>query len=98
MKKGQENKVYSLKKVLYDLKQASRVWYTRINSYFVGNGFHRCPYEHILYIKFNLFGDIVIVCLYVDDLIFTGNNSKVISEFREVVISHFEMTDLGLMS
>jgi hypothetical protein len=38
------------------------------------------------------------VCLYVDDLIFTGNNSKMIVEFREAMIRCFEMTDLGLMS
>ena len=43
-------------------------------------------------------GDILIVCLYVDDLIFTGNNSKLIVEFKEAMISCFEMTNLGLMS
>ena len=33
-----------------------------------------------------------------DDLIFIGNNLRMISEFREAIISHFEMIDLGLMS
>ena len=73
IKKGQENKVYMLKKTLYGLIQVPRVWYTRIDSYFIGNGFHRCPYEHTLYIKSNS-GDILIVCLYMDDLIFIDNN------------------------
>ena len=50
-----------------------------------------------MYIKFDPSGDILIVCLYVDDLIFIGNNSRVISECREAIISHFEMIDLGLM-
>ena len=87
-----------MKKALYGLKQAPRVWYTRIDTYFIEHGFLRCPYEHTLYIKFNPEGDVLIVCLYVDDLIFTGNNPKLISEFREAMISQFEMTDLGLMS
>mgnify|MGYP004709828105 CR=1 FL=1 len=98
VKKSQENKVYRLKNALYGLKQASRVWYTRIDSYFIRNGFHRCSYEHTLFIKYNPWGDILIVCLYVNDLIYTGNNPKVISKFKEAMISHFEMTDLELMS
>ncbi|KAL3508858.1 hypothetical protein ACH5RR_028259 [Cinchona calisaya] len=98
VKRGQENKVYRLKKTLYGLKQAPRTWYTCIDSYFVNRGFQICLYEYILYIKFNSSGDVLIVCLYVDDLIFTSNNVKLFSEFREVMISHFEMTDLGLMS
>jgi len=98
IKKGLENKVYKLKNALYGLKQAPSAWYTRIDSYFIGHGFHRCPYKHTLYIKFNTDGDILTVCLYMDDLIFTGNNPKLISTFREAMISQFEMTDLGLMS
>lgn len=97
VRKREENKVYKLKKALYGLKQAPRAWYSCIDSYFVENGFMRCPYEHALYVKYSEFGDIVIICLYVDDLIFTGNNLKLISEFREALISRFEMTDMGLM-
>ena len=37
----------------------------------------------------------LIVCLYVDDLIFTGDFG--IKEFRTVTESEFEMADLGLM-
>ncbi|XLT27854.1 hypothetical protein HN873_059146, partial [Arachis hypogaea] len=95
---GKEDKVYKLKKALYGLKQAPRAWYKKIDSYFIENGFRRCPFEHTLYIKFVEPGDILIVCLYVDDLIFTGNNLKIIAEFREAMIKHFEMTDMGLMS
>jgi len=43
-------------------------------------------------------GDILIVCLYVDDLISTGNNLRIIAKFKEAMISYFEMTNLGLMS
>ncbi|XP_057746722.1 uncharacterized mitochondrial protein AtMg00810-like [Arachis stenosperma] len=38
------------------------------------------------------------MCLYVDNLIFTGNNLKIITEFREAMIKYFEMTNMGLMS
>lgn len=38
------------------------------------------------------------MCLYVDDLIFTGNNSKRVEEFRDAMINYFEMTNLDIMS
>ena len=98
LQQGEEDKVYKLKKALYGLKQAPRAWYTRIDTYFINNGFHRSPYEHALYVKANNSGDIIIVCLYVDDLIFTSNNPKLLAEFKESMSTQFEMTDMGLMS
>ncbi|GMI66347.1 hypothetical protein HRI_000304000 [Hibiscus trionum] len=46
-----ENKVYRLKKALYGLKQAPRAWYSRIEAYFLKEGFQKCPYEHMLFTK-----------------------------------------------
>ena len=34
-KKGEEHKVYRLKKALYSLKQAPRAWYNQIETYFI---------------------------------------------------------------
>jgi len=39
----------------------------------------------------------LIVCLYVDDLIFTGNCSLMFDEFKKSMMNEFEMTDLGMM-
>jgi len=36
--------------------------------------------------------------LYVDDLIFTGKNARMIQEFKDSMIREFERTDIGLMS
>ena len=52
--KGEEDKVYRLKKVLYGLKQAPRAWYNRIKTYFMKEGFEKCPYEHILFVMKSL--------------------------------------------
>ena len=95
---GQEDKVYRLKKALYGLKQAPRAWNTRIDEHFQKDGFVKSPYEHALYTKRNQNGDIMIVCLYVDDMIFTGNNPGMFSEFKKVMTTEFEMTDIGQMS
>lgn len=49
--KGEEHKVYKLHKALYGLRQAPRAWYSKIDSYFVENGFRRSRDEHTLYVK-----------------------------------------------
>ena len=92
---GQEDKFYRLKKALYGLKQAPRAWYSRIDSYMIKNGFCRSSIEPTLYTKVNEHGQILIVCLYVDDMIFTGDLE--IDEFKAAMMKEFEMTDLGLM-
>lgn len=40
----------------------------------------------------------LILCLYVDDLIYTGNNVEMMEEFKKSMMEEFEMTDLGLMN
>ncbi|KAL0318556.1 UNVERIFIED_CONTAM: Retrovirus-related Pol polyprotein from transposon RE1 [Sesamum angustifolium] len=94
--KGSEEKVLRLKKALYGLKQAPRAWYSRIDKYFMDRGFRRSLSEPTLYIK-SQGNDTLIVSLYVDDLIYTGNNEKMIQDFKEDMMKTFEMSDLGLM-
>nr|KYP75184.1 Retrovirus-related Pol polyprotein from transposon TNT 1-94 [Cajanus cajan] len=97
MRRGEEEKVLKLKKVLYGLRQAPRAWNERIDTYFRNNGYCQCPYEHALYLK-KSGRDILLVALYVDDLIFMGNEVGLVRNFKEVMMKEFEMTDLGSMS
>lgn len=96
MKKGEEEKVYRLRKALYGLKQAPQAWYSRIETYFVREGFERCPSEHTLFTK-SKGGKILIVSLYVDDLIFTGNDKSMCDNFKSSMMLEFDMSDLGRM-
>ena len=97
MRQGCENQVYRLKKALYGLKQTPRAWYSRINAYFIKEGFIKCPYEHTLYTKYGVNKRILIVCLYVDDLIYTSNDRTMLVDFKRSMMNEFDMTDLGLM-
>ncbi|XP_073111813.1 uncharacterized protein [Elaeis guineensis] len=97
VRSGQEDKVLKLKKALYGLKQAPRVWNSTIDTYFKVNGFVQCPYEQALYVK-KKDENILLVSLFVDDLIFTGNSTQLIKEFKQAMAKEFEMTDMGLMS
>ena len=50
-----------------------------------------------MFVKFGEKGKLLIVCLYVDDLIFTGNCTAMFDEFKKSMMDEFEMTDLGMM-
>ncbi|KAL0289456.1 UNVERIFIED_CONTAM: Retrovirus-related Pol polyprotein from transposon RE1 [Sesamum angustifolium] len=93
--KGSEERVLRLKKALYGLKQEPRAC-SRIDKYFMDRGFRRSLSEPTLYIK-SQDNDTLIVSLYVDDLIYTGNNEKMIQDFKQDMMKTFEMSDLGLM-
>ena len=94
--KGEEEKVYKLKKALYGLKQAPRQWYSQIDNYFVSHGFAKSKSEPTLYVK-KQGAFILIVAIYVDDLIFTGNDEKMIKEFKKDMMRRYEMSDMGLL-
>lgn len=96
-KRGEEHKVYKLKKALYGLKQAPRAWYSKIEAYFVREGFEKCYCEHTLFTKSKEGGKLLIISLYVDDLIFTGNDKSMCDEFKKSMMLEFDMSDLGKM-
>ena len=61
-----------LKIALYGLKKAPRAWYTRIENYFTGLGFTKSEADANLY-QIVVEGKLLIILLYVDDLILTGD-------------------------
>lgn len=95
--KGQEDKVYRLKKALYVLRQAPRAWYSGIETYFKKEGFKKCGHEHTLFIKGDRTSELLIVSLYVDDLIFAGSNETIVEGFRRSMKEEFDMKGLGRM-
>ena len=84
-----------LKRALYGLKKAPRAWYTRIDSYFTGLGFTKSEADANLY-QIVVQGKLLIIVLYVDDLILTGDE-KLIHSCKANLEKEFEMMDLGLL-
>ncbi|KAM1461179.1 hypothetical protein ACFX11_045561 [Malus domestica] len=97
VKESEETKVYKLNKALYGLKQAPRAWYDEIDSYFGKAGFKKSSSEATLYVKTSEATGIIIVSLYVDDIVYTGSCPKLLEEFKNDMMQHYEMTDLGLL-
>jgi len=89
--------VYRLHKALYGLKQAPRAWNKKIDSYLVEIGFTKCKSEYGVYVQ-AVASDITLICLYVDDLLVTGNNINNMKKFKQLMMNEFEITDLGELS
>jgi hypothetical protein len=84
-----------LKKALYGLKQDTRAWCNRIDTYLIKSGFNRSQNEPTLYTTTDQHGKILILCLYVDDMIYTGNLE--LTSFKHAMQLEFEMTNIGIM-
>ena len=90
-----ESHVCRLKRALYGLKQVPRAWYTQIDSYFTRLGFSKSEADPNLY-QIVVEGKLLIIVLYVDDLILTGDERLILS-CKEDLAKEFEMKDLGLL-
>jgi hypothetical protein len=88
------NLVYRLKKALYGLRQAPKAWSDKIGQYLVTSGFQTSNANFSLYVKKTDHGIIVIV-IYVDDLIITGDSDANIFDLKKLLKQKFEMKDLG---
>lgn len=94
---GKEDLVLCLHKALYGLKQASRAWYSKIDEFFSRENFRRSDCDHLLCTK-EAHGNVLIVCIYVDDLIVTGDDETMVESFKTAMKKEFEMSYLGLLN
>jgi len=88
------NLVYRLKKASYRLKQAPRAWSDKIGQYLLTSGFQTSNADFSLYVKKTNHG-IVVMVIYVDDLIITGDSDVDIFDLKKLLKQKFEMKDLG---
>nr|GEU62647.1 putative ribonuclease H-like domain-containing protein [Tanacetum cinerariifolium] len=88
------DKVYKVVKALYGLHQASRAWYKTLANYLLENGFQRGKIDQTLFIKRQK-GDILLVRIYVDDIIFGSTNKDLCKYFEKLMKDKFQMSSMG---
>ena len=84
-----------LKRALYGLKQTPHAWYTKIDSYFTGLDFTKGEENASMY-QIVVDGKLLIIVIYVDDIILTGDE-QLITYFKEDLSIEFEMKYKGLL-
>ncbi|GKA34066.1 putative ribonuclease H-like domain-containing protein [Tanacetum coccineum] len=90
----QMDKVYKVEKALYGLHQAPRAWYETLSTYLLDNGFQRGQIDKTLFIK-RVKGDILLVQVYVDDIIFGSTKKVLCTEFEKLMHKKFQMSSMG---
>nr|GEX74131.1 putative ribonuclease H-like domain-containing protein [Tanacetum cinerariifolium] len=88
------DKVYKAVKALYGLRQAPRAWYETLANYLLENGFQRGKIDQTLFIKKQK-GDILLVQVYVDDIIFGYTNKELCKAFEKLMMDKFQMSSMG---
>lgn len=89
--------VCRLKKALYGLRQASRQWHHKLSITLVSLGFSHSKADYSLYSKVEN-NVIILVLIYADDILISGNYKAAIHDLKAVLSTHFHIKDLGPVS
>ncbi|GKA69050.1 retrovirus-related pol polyprotein from transposon TNT 1-94 [Tanacetum coccineum] len=82
--------VCKLDKTLYGLKQAPRAWYKIFSTFLIQNKFTRGRIDNTLFI-YKSKGDVLLVQVYVDDIIFGSTSYKLCKQFEKLVTKKYEI-------
>ncbi len=90
-----ERLVWRLRKSLYGLQNAPRLWFNLVNASLLSLGFTPHVLDPCFYLKFfnNLF---VLIVLYVDDMGICGTWTSEVDRVKSTLFSNYKMKDLGL--
>ncbi|GKE34855.1 putative ribonuclease H-like domain-containing protein [Tanacetum coccineum] len=88
------DRVYKVEKALYGLHQAPRAWYETLSTYLLDNGFQRGKIDKTLFIRRDK-GDILLVQVYVDDIIFGSTKKSLCTKFEKMMHKKFQMNSIG---
>ena len=88
------NKVCHIRRAFYGLKQVPRAWFAKFSSTISCLGYIASHFDSALFFYRTNKGTILLL-LYVDDMIITGDDLNGIQELKDFLNQQFEMKDLG---
>jgi hypothetical protein len=92
-KSGGNKPILKLMKNLYGLKQAARLWHQMLDEKLHALKYNQSSVDMCLYCRTTK-TTVILVGIYVDDLLVTSNNEKLIDEFFEQMKA-FDVKDFG---
>ena len=91
---GERFLVFCLRKALYGLKQSPRAWFGKFSDAVLLFGMRRCHSDHSVFSLTSDRGKVLLI-VYVDDIIITGDDQKGIEELKNFLRLQFHTKDLG---
>src|SRR5579871_502745 len=80
--KDREKYIYRLKKGLYSLKQAGRIWNETLHNFLISKDYKALDSKPSIYIR-KIGKNIVIIAIYINDLPILVNNPVVLKEAKQ---------------
>ncbi|GJX91029.1 putative ribonuclease H-like domain-containing protein [Tanacetum coccineum] len=87
------DRVYKVEKALYGLHQAHRAWYETLSTYLLDNDFQRGKITRPIHKRYK--GDILLVQVYVDDIIFSSTKKEMCNAFEKLMHEKLQMCSMG---
>ncbi|KAM1278709.1 hypothetical protein ACFX2J_030693 [Malus domestica] len=88
--------VCKLHKSIYGLKQSLRAWYAKLSHVLERVGFCQSIADSSLFVRSSSVGKLVVL-IFVDDLIVTGDNMSEINTLKQYLNNKFAIKDLGTL-
>jgi len=92
--KSKPDHVCLLHKSLYGLKQSPRAWFDKFSNFLLEFGFVCSLFDPSLFV-YSRKTDVILLLLYVDDMVLTGNNSQTLIHLLAELNKQFRMKDMG---
>jgi hypothetical protein len=85
-----------INKSMYGHKKAPWAWYAKMDRFLLDNDFSKCHIDPKIYTK-KVGIHLIIFFLYVDDLIHTSSDPKLLTHVKSNLKNKFKMTNLGYL-
>ena len=92
----ESGKVCHLRKSLYGLKQSPRARFGKFSQAVEKFGMQKSKSDHSVFYK-RFTAGIILLVVYVDDIVITGNDTIGISTLKSFLQSQFQTKDLGML-
>lgn len=89
-----KGKICKLKRSIYGLKQSPRAWFSKFTAVVRSYGFKQDNSDHTLFVYLSGTSSVILI-VYVDDIILTGNCNIEIDKAKGYLAAKFEIKDLG---
>ena len=93
---GEIDRVCSLRKSLYDLKQSPHAWFEKFSEVIEKFGMQKSKSDHSVFYKNSQVG-IILLVVYIDDIIIIENDMAGTSSLKPLLHGQFHAKDLGML-
>lgn len=88
--------ICKLRKAIYGLRQSPRAWFDKFSIFLIEFGF-KCTHGDPSLFVYHHGDGVIYLLLYVDDMLLTGNNDKLMETLLVHLNTTFRMKDMGLV-